>query len=260
MKSKKWLIVTIAILAGLIIAGVSIYYFTGASADSLEANKGTKIQLVNSKGEAVKKEVPLELVLVGKKKRCTTRRIGFSVLRITKCKKVPASIDKTVTTDANGAYTISTESYRKLTKDEQKRLVKSILSDSVGRTFTDDEIKQILEYVLNDNMSESQQRDGVGRAVRAVLANSVMSVSRRDHLNTIITNKMLYWVILPNRTTEKDFEMTSAKVGPKSYIYATDKNSGKITVSFLTSEYKPEVNLPLQFSQSVVEACQELKL
>lgn len=246
--SKK-IAITLAVIVVLLVAAVAVYLRSGASADSVEALKGTKIQLVDEKGEKVAREVPISLVFNGTIRSCRVVRVfGFKGSR---CSTVNRTFNGTAMTDANGEYTVSTSSYRRLTKDELVKVAQSLLQESVGRDLTSEEIKKILAVVTalydKQNPTQADVTAAVNAQFKTSSANTVTNIAT-GFINTQVataafTNPIFAFGLMTGRE-EHGFSLINVVATVKTSLI----NSDNQIISFYSTDYKPSVNLTLNYN------------
>lgn len=148
-------VIIFSVLAFLIVGFVAIYFVFSnqPSADTLEATKGTKVQLVDINGDLVQESVPLKLKFdLGEKRVCTRARWSFKKV----CKDVPYSFEKLVFTNEQGNYTVSTQSYRPLSPDEMITYADSYMLEQEGRKIYKWE-KSLLYNVYKDLVNSKDE-------------------------------------------------------------------------------------------------------
>jgi len=175
---KKSALLWVGIVVLLLLVGAGVYYFFGVSADTLNATKGTKVQLVDSDGVSVKQAIPLELTINGRVKQCNnykkTTRIGFwkKIQYLTRCQESPFSKVKVEKTDVNGSYNAGTLSYRNLTQKEYEELLTTFFQDATGRELTPEEKKAIITSEIA-KMSNGKSAAEINSAAE-ILANKLL--------------------------------------------------------------------------------------
>lgn len=242
-KSRVGLIIGLIILA-LAVTGVVIYYYSGTSADSIEAIRGTNVQLVDEKGESVKKQVPVTLVFSGTIRSCKVTRVFGA--KFSGCKTVNKTFGGVALTDETGVYTASVSSYRKLTKDELYILALSLMSDNLDAPLSAQE-QEFIRSVINELAGiENPTQAQVTAVIDAKLKNSasIIATFHNSALMPFVLYNPIFALGLATGTQEHGFKLLNVTASVKTSLITSDLQ----TISFYTTDYKPSVNLTLKYN------------
>jgi len=241
MKRNRVLIYGGIAVVVLGIVGFALFSKLGISADSIEAMKGTKIQLVDDNGTKIEKQVPISLVFNGTVRQCTrTRALGFKIN--TNCKTVNKSFSGTVLTNEDGEYLASTTSYRPLSKDELRKIAESLLAEQLNRELTAEE-KQLLQNI-------TYQLAGIGLPTQEQVTNVVkknLTIGSGSDTGSIISSIFFSPVFSAALSTGKEqhnFQLLNIVAGVKTNLLTSDTQ----TVSFYASDYKASTSLTVKYA------------
>lgn len=241
---KHKLLVGLGMIA-IVLAGAVGYVALkpNVSADALTVS-GTTIQLVDASGAKVEKQVPVSLVFNGTVRQCSKRRIGRWKIAI-RCKTINKSVNGTVLTDTTGAYTVTTASYKALSKEELVLVAAKLLAEQANRVVTPAEnayLQEISASLISKNLTQADQVNDA--LVQQMLAKAnVTDNSEILLLSSTLTNS-IYTKAVTTGKEQRDFKVKSVIASVKTETLVSDNQ----TISFLATDAKPSVNLTLKYT------------
>jgi len=244
MKSKVWFWIAGLFVLALVITAAVIYYYSGVSADSVEALKGTKIQLVDADGKTVvQRAIPIKLVFNGTIRSCKVVRVFGA--KYSKCKTVNKTFSGVTVSDETGAYTVSTSSYRSLTNEELQTVAKSTLEEKLGRKLTTQEILLIHNIVRKASVVESPTSDQIKKIVDAQIKSSGNLTIAKNDVDSIVDFFVspMFSLALQTGKEYHGFQLLNVVASVDTTVLSSDSQ----TISFYTDDYKSSVNLVVDY-------------